>query len=173
MLIYLAMVEGAEEKLKFEQLYEKYRNLMYHVAYQILGSHQDAEDAVHQAFLAIIQNFEKISLVECPKTRSFVVIITERKAIDQLRYRNRHRAEEFDEQFCGLAFPAPTEDPLAEAMAKLPAQYREALLLRYDNGFTAREIAVFLGISESGVRKLLGRAKKELQKILKEEGVEL
>ena len=173
MLIYLAMIEGAEERLKFEQLYEKYRFLMYHVAYQILGDHHDAEDAVHQAFLAIIQNFQKISLVECPKTRSFVVIITERKAIDQLRHRNRHAAEAFDEQFCGLAFPAPTEEPLAEAIAKLPASYREALLLRYDNGFTVREIAGLLGITESGVRKLLGRAKQTLQQLLEEEGIQV
>lgn len=173
MLIYLAMIETPADKLKFEQLYEKYRNLMYHVAYKILGSHQDAEDAVQQAFLSIIQNFEKFSLVACPKTRSFVVIITERKAIDLLRHRNRHGAAAFDEQFCGLAFPAPTEDPLAEAMAKLPAQCREALLLRYDNGFTVREIAGLLEISESGVRKLLGRAKQALQKQLEEEGVQL
>ena len=173
MLIYLALIEEPAEKLKFEQLYEKYRNLMYHVAYQILGSHQDAEDAVHQAFLSIIQNFEKISLTECPKTRSFVVIITERKAIDLLRNRNRHRAEVFDEQFCGLAFPAPTEEPPAEAIAKLPASYREALLLRYDNGFTVREIAGLLKISESGVRKLLGRAKQMLRQLLEEEGIQV
>ena len=58
LLIYLAMIEGTEEKLKFEQLYEKYRFLMYHVAYKILGDHYES----------IIQNFEKISLVECSKS---------------------------------------------------------------------------------------------------------
>lgn len=173
MLIYLAMIETPADKLKFEQLYEKYRYLMYHIAYQILGNHEDAEDAVQQAFLSIIQHFDKINLVECPKTSSFIVIITERKAIDLLRYRNRYNTKEFDEQLCGFAFPVPVENPLAEAMAKLPASYREALLLRYDNGFTAKEIAVFLEISESGVRKLLGRAKKVLQNMLEKDGVEV
>lgn len=173
MLLYLAMIETPADKLKFEQLYEKYRYLMYYVAYKILGNHEDAEDAVQQAFLSIIQHFDKINLVESPKTRSFVVIITERKAIDLLRHRNRCGTDAFDEQLCGLDFPAPAENPLAEAMAKLPVSYREALLLRYDNGFTAREIAAFLKISESGVRKLLGRAKKMLKNMLEKEGVEV
>jgi RNA polymerase sigma factor (sigma-70 family) len=62
---------------------------------------------------------------------------------------------------------------LAEAIAKLPASYREALLLRYDNGFTVREIAGLLGITESGVRKLLGRAKQTLQQLLEEEGIQV
>lgn len=173
MLIYLAMIEAPADKLKFEQLYEKYCYLMYHVAYKILGNHEDAEDAVQQAFLSIIQHFDKICLVESPKTRSFIVIITERKAIDLLRYRNRRGKEAFDEQLCGLAFPAPAEDPLAEALAKLPVSYREVLLLRYDNGFTVKQIAAFLKISESGVRKLLGRAKQVLQNMLEKEGVEV
>lgn len=173
MLIYLTVIEAPADKLKFEQLYKKYRYLMYHVAYKILGNHEDAEDAVQKAFLSIIQHFDKIHLVESPQTRSFVVIITERKAIDLLRYRNRHGTEAFDEQKCGLVFPAPAENLLAEALAKLPVSYREALLLRYDNGFTVKQIAAILNISESGVRKLLGRAKKVLQNMLEKEGVEV
>lgn len=37
MLIYLAMIEGPEERSKFEQIYEKYRALMFYRAKQILG----------------------------------------------------------------------------------------------------------------------------------------
>ena len=45
------------------------------------------------------------------------------------------------------------------------------LLMRYDNGLTTREIAKILDITESGVRKLLGRAKRVLQDELQKEGV--
>ena len=39
------------EKGKFEQIYQQYKELMYYVAEQILRNPQDAEDAVHNAFL--------------------------------------------------------------------------------------------------------------------------
>lgn len=38
MLIYLQMLESPEEKSILEQIYLEYRGLMYHVAYEILGT---------------------------------------------------------------------------------------------------------------------------------------
>ena len=171
LLIYLAMIDSPDDRAKFERVYLQYRYLMLHIAKQILQNHQDAEDAVHQAFISIIKNIEKISAVESPETRSYIVIITERKAIDILRRNQRHPASALDDEMVGLDIPAPEDHPLAAAMAKLPAHYRQALLLRYDNGFSSREIASLLGISESGVRKLLARGKKALQRQLEDEGV--
>jgi len=65
MLIYLQMIENEEEKLKFIQIYEKYKDLMFYVAKHILGNDADAEDAVHEAFLASLNiyiNFLKLSV---------------------------------------------------------------------------------------------------------------
>ena len=70
MLIYLSMIETPEDKDKFEQIYYKYRDLMYYVANQKLNNHHDAEDAVHQAFVSIIKHISKINDIESPKTRS-------------------------------------------------------------------------------------------------------
>lgn len=77
MIIYLQMIESDEDKSKFEQLYIMYKGLMFHVAMKILKNEFDAEDAVHQAFLSLIENLKKISDVKCPKTRAYIVIITE------------------------------------------------------------------------------------------------
>ena len=67
MLIYLQMIETPEERSKFESIYLLYRDTMYAVAYRILQNPQDAEDAVHHAFLKVLENFSKISEVDCPK----------------------------------------------------------------------------------------------------------
>ena len=173
MLIYLSMIELPEDQDTFEQIYRKYRYLMLHVASQILQNHQDAEDAVHEAFVAIIQNLDKISEVASPKTKSFVVLIVERKAIDMLRKKQRENWTEINEDVLGVEVPAPGDHGLADAMAHLPAHYREVLLMRYDIGITNREIAKILGITESGVRKMLGRAKRALEEALQKEGVNL
>ncbi len=173
MFLYLSMIEAPENKDKFEQIYLKYRYLMLHVAKGILQNHHDAEDAVHEAFLAIIRNLEKFSDAACPETRSLVVIIVERKAIDILRKHKRGKQAEFSEDIVGVEIPAPGDHGLADAMARLPAHYRGALLMRYDNGLTSKEIGQLLGISQSGVRKLLKRAKQALRSELEKEGVTL
>ena len=60
MLIYLQMIDTPEERSKFEQIYLEYKGLMFHVAYDILHNEQDAEDAVHQAFVKVAENIKKI-----------------------------------------------------------------------------------------------------------------
>ena len=137
MLIYLQMIESEEDKSKFEALYNQYKQAMYAAAYRVVKNQYDAEDAVHQAFLSLIKNLDKIKPVDCPETRSYVVITSENKAIG-----------------------------LADAMAKLPARYREVLLLRFDNGFSTREIAKMMGTNEGNMQKLIWRAKEALRKQL-------
>lgn len=67
MMIYLQMIETPEEKSKFEQIYLEYKGLMFHVAYEILHNEQDAEDAVHQAFVKIAENIKKMIILCVPK----------------------------------------------------------------------------------------------------------
>lgn len=171
MLIYLQMLGTDRDKTKFEQIYNTYHGLMFHVASKILQDDRDAEDAVHQAFMAILKNFEKISQVKCPETRSLVVIIVERKSIDLLRARRRSPTAELDEDICGYEIPRPGDGGLADAMARLPARYREVLLLHYDSGYSTREIAMFFDMKRSSVQKLLWRAREALRKELEQEGI--
>lgn len=168
-MLYLQMLPSPSEKDKFEQIYTLYRGLMFYIARRILPGEADAEDAVHQAFVSIIENLKKISEVRCPKTRSYVVIITERKAIDILRSRSRLSPEAFEESTRGVELPLPGDGGLSDAMSRLPAAYREVLLLRYYHDYTVREIAPMLGRKPGAVQKLLTRAKAALRKILEQE----
>lgn len=169
MMVYLQMLDAGGDERSFTRLYDTYRGLMFYVARQILKNDEDAEDAVHEAFCAIAKNFSKISEINCPKTRSYVVIIVERKAIDILRKRSRLSQVAFEETTYGLPLPPPGDHGLADAMAALPAQYREVLLLRYEHGYAVREIAPMLGVKQDAVQKLLWRAKAALRKKLDEE----
>lgn len=161
MIIYLQMIETEEDKVKFENLYTEYRDQMYYVAYQILRNEHDAEDAVHQAFVSLIKNLEKISDLKCPKTRSYIVITVERKALDIIRSRKKIAGEYLDE-LVGVEIPLPGDHGLADALAQLPARYREILLLRYECGYSAKEIAEILDLKYDNVRKLIARAKEAL-----------
>lgn len=168
MLISLEMIETENDKEKFEQLYYKYRNLMYYVAHQVTKNQQDAEDAVQQAFVYIIENLEKVDSVSSNRTRSFISIIAEHKAVDIVR--KRRPVIELIKAENELATYLPDDgDELLQAMAKLQKRYQNILLLHYYNGYSARELSKMLGMSLSAVRKTLWRAKEALSEMLTEE----
>ncbi len=73
--IYLSVLDTAEDKAEFEDLYVKYKQRMYAVAYKILHNIEDSEDAVHNAFLKIADNFEMIKKFSCQELQSYIVII--------------------------------------------------------------------------------------------------
>lgn len=168
MLIYLQMIETPEDKAKFERLYNKYRNLMYNIAYSLLKNEHDAEDAVHQAFVSILENLEKLSSVECPKTKAFCVIVVERKALNMIRERKKY-AGSYDLELEGIEISIPDETGLPSAMARLSDRYREVLLLRFHLGYTTKEISDILDISHAATLKLIWRAKHELSALLERE----
>lgn len=171
MIVYLQTIENDEDKRKFERIYMKYRNLMFYVARKILNNQLDAEDAVHQAFVSIIENLDKILDVDCPKTRSYIVIIVERKAIDLIRKNEKVVSMESIDDANGIEISLSDDDCISNAFAKLPARYREVLLLHYDNGYSTKEIAQIFQMKRSTVQKVLWRAKNALQEILDKEGV--
>ena len=170
MLVYLQALSSEQERAAFETLYLHYRSLMLSVARRFLPEPQDAEDAVHQAFLSILKNFNKISVIDCPETRAFVVIIVERKALDILR--SRQKTVPLEEMERGVEIPLPGDSGLADALAKLPARYRQVLLLRFAYGYTTRELAKEFGMNQGSVQKLIWRAKEALEKLYEEGGAE-
>lgn len=166
MLVYLLMLESETDRSKFEQLYNRYRGLMFHVAMQILDNERDAEDAVHEAFLSILKHFDSVSEVQSPKTRAFVVVISERKAIDIVR--KRRPVLELDERIAGVTIEMPDDTELKSALARLPARRRELLLLRYYLGYSTKEAAALLSMTDAAAQKELWRAKQDLQAALGE-----
>ena len=171
MIIYLQMIETPEEKSKFEQLYLEYRDLMFYIANRILHHQQDSEDVVHESFLKIVKIIEKISDPKCPKTKSLIVIVTERTAIDRYRRNKKLLYQSIEDEELFLLSQSELDRSennmgIALAIAALPAKHRAVLLLRYDNGFSEEEVAQILSMSLSNVHKTIQRAKKKLKQML-------
>lgn len=171
MMIYLQTIETGEDKTKFEQIYAEYRGLMFHVAYEVLHNEENAEDATHQAFVRIAENIRKIDMPVCTKTRSYVVTIVEHEAIDQYRRIKRRRTVPLTDELHGIEVAYDGENALAACILKLPARYREMILLRYHHGYSVREIAEILGLSLPTAIKLNQRAKKKLEDFCRKEGI--
>ena len=172
MLIYLQMIEDEADRTKFEQVYLHYRNLMFHVANDILNDWQEAEDAVHQAFIAIAKHIDGVSEAICPRTQGFVVTIVTNKAIDIYRAKKRRVVRPLEEDTVKLCFRT-TGSPVADAIARLPERYREVILLKYDAGYTNQEVADLLGKTYESIHSLDRRAKQALREELAKEGIEV
>jgi len=149
MLIYLMMIDSPEDQSKFEKVYLTYKGLMYHTAYKVLNNEEDAEDAVHNAFVKIAENISKIGDPVCPKPQVYVVTIVENKAIDLYRANQRRSKIIYLDEISGVSIEEGKVHGLAACMAKLSPRYRQVILLKYYQGFSCREIAKQLNITEA------------------------
>lgn len=178
LILYLSMIENEQDKSFFEELYQEYRYTMLGVAFNYLKDIQLAEDAVHDAFLKILQHLDKIRYFECNKTRTYFVLIVKNIAIDMLR-RQKHLEPAALEDFADsletiqpgpdeTAESAEGEDILMKALKAVPRPYLDVLSLRMVYGFDNSQIARLLNIPETTVRVHLYRGRKKLMALLQE-----
>ena len=162
----------AEDKLTIAQIYEELRLICFHVAWAVTKSHAMAEDAVHNAFLAVIKHREDIFALPYPKRKSRIIIITKNKAIDLLRTQSKidpiDDAEEIadDLSLCGIIEGQDEYEHLISCISRLPALYQCAFELRYVHDMSNMEIAKILGITNKAVSTRIARAKAILRKML-------
>ena len=166
MLVYLSMIEDDHSRAWFASVYDQYRDLLLYRARQILQDDRDAEDVVHETFLVLAGQPDRLGEGKDPRNKAFLLAILENKAINLWR-RRRHLGEQatYEEE---VHIPAHKGEGIGldVAIARLPAEYRSVILLRYHMGYTAREIARMTGKKEGAVTRTITRAKTRLAKEL-------
>lgn len=172
MLFYLQMIESPEDKHKFEIIYEKYRDILFAIANNILHNEYDAEDAVHFGFVKLAENISKIGDPDCPKTRGYIVTIVENRAIDVYRAKQKHPTLPYLDETVGITVEYAGTNTLAACIAKLPARQRSIIVLKYHHGYELKAIARMLGITYANALKIEYRAKEKLKILCEEAGIE-
>ncbi len=164
----MTLIESESDKAKFTTIYENYADLLFYVANDVLHDIQDAEDAVHDALISIARHLDKIDDPNSPKARAFLVISARNKAIDIFRKRQRIIPSEITDELIGTVTEASSTQnkDLAYIISQLPEAYRDVLILRFDIGFSVREIADIISTNRSTVLKRIQRAKSALAKLL-------
>ena len=175
--LYLSMLETDEEKAEFANIYEAYRSACLHVALKITHNQEMAEDALHNAFIALIRHKEKYLSFPCNKLRSQIVIIVKNKAIDLMRGESHTIAPSVEDLNIETGFDISeyvTDDDsfkrLTEHISQLPEQYRTVFQLRYFHDLNNKEIAEKLGETPQSIAVKIHRAKKILKESLTREG---
>lgn len=143
-------------------LYDKYSNMVYRLAFSYLKSQQDAEDAVQAIFLKLVEG--KAQPIP-GKERSFLTQITANYCRDQLRSFFRKKSVPLDPE---IIFEDTNDQELFNMFMILSQKYRVPIFLHYYEGYSFSEISDFLKISPSAVSMRIHRARKLLKKQLEE-----
>lgn len=174
MIIYLSAIDTEERRSKFEQIYDNYRFTMLYVAKGIVKEHSSAEDVVHDTFLKLIEIIDDIEDVNSSKSKGLILTIVKHKAIDYLRKIKPDRNILIDE----VEFPLPDDQPipleriinaegynrLLDLIDELDEKYSAVIELKYIHGYSGREIANILDITEENANMRIFRARKMLIK---------
>ncbi len=168
---YLAALDTDEDRSEFEKLYIEHRQMMYRVAFSVLNNPEDAEDAVHKAFVRIADNFSKIKKIKCQEIAPYIVIIVRNAAIDI--YNSNKRSAENNTVFFDESITVDVDffenidyDELVKTITRLPQIYKDVIFLHYVQDFSTKEIAKMLDISSDTVWKRLERARRLLKEML-------
>ena len=172
MLIYLSLLDSEEEISKFELIYNTYKKQMYYTANNILKDSHLAEDAVHNVFLRIINNLEKIEDINSHKTKGLIVIIVKNVSIDIYRKNKKERdntifIDDLDDINGYDEINKNDIGDLEIAISKLPENYKQVFLLKFSHELTDNEISEILDIKPDNVRKRISRGREKLKNILK------
>ena len=131
---------------------------------------QDAEDILQEVFIKVHQNIG--DLMEDQKIHSWIYRIAQNAIIDFYRLNNRKPdfVELLDDMECQTDDDTSANTEIASCLKaminSLPEDYKQALLLTEFQELTQRELSNKLGISPSGAKSRVQRARKKLKEIL-------
>lgn len=164
-----------------EALVREHSRMVYRIAYAVLRSHHDAEDATQETFVRVLRYRASLAEVDDPKT--WLARIAWRVAVDRSKRRGSAGEVTLDDPDKPLPEVA-SNDALADErlhgwqvgallgkmIAALPRKLREPLILSTVEEMTPREVAVTLGINEAAVRSRIFRARQILKEKLASTG---
>lgn len=161
----------------FEVIVERYKLVVFNLAFSMLRSREDAEDAAQDTFLKLyraVASYDPSRLLE-----PWLLRIAGNTCRDRLRRRaaaalpmvRDDEAEDLsqaieDPRAAAVFGKQATEQAVRFVVEQLSERLRTPLLLKYVNGLTNAQIAAALGISLSNVKVRLARGKDLLQRQL-------
>lgn len=137
--------------MKLDELYDRYGEKMYHYLALRLGSSEDAEDVLQEAFCRLARYSVRWAIIRDP--RAFVFRVLRNEANRFLRRRVNERARERtnpgEVNRPAFVIEGPNRDAesfVAGALSRLPDDQKEIIILKIFQDFTFKEIASVCGL---------------------------
>lgn len=179
-----SLAQGWNDKIAV--LYRERYGRLYGAAYRILGRQSEAEDAVHSAFVRLLRMKGHYDTLSADELCYMAVCIVRHVALNMLRDKKKHllfeTPEELSTQSSGIAggstasqMPLSSEknedalrEQVRETLYRMPEEECRLLWMKYYAGLSNQDIATALHISRHAADMRLYRARRELERRIKE-----
>ena len=145
----------------FDDVYHRYADMIYKIAFMYFGNKDDTEDALQEVFVKYLTRSP--SFKDSNHEKAWLIRTTQNKCLDLLRSseRKNSRLEE-------LQIPVDTEDrdtaiDVLSKIISLPQKYKSAIILYYYYDYSVSQISQTLKISQSAVKMRLKRGREILK----------
>ncbi|MDP8971565.1 MAG: sigma-70 family RNA polymerase sigma factor [Actinomycetota bacterium] len=170
--------DSLDPRPSFDEVAERYGRKIYNVAYRLTGNPEDAADLTQDVFVRVLRNLHRYH----PGTfDGWLYRITKNLFLDQVRRRRRLKVEPLtDEEWRAPRSQEPTpadvierrtlEARLEHGLARLPEDFRLAVVLCDVEGLSYEQIAEATGWPMGTVRSRIHRGRKRLRDFLEQGG---
>lgn len=174
LFIFLAVLSDSEKDL-LNNMFKEINAKLFNISFRILHSHADAEEAVAQTFLKMIDHVTKISQLPCPQRVPYCVVIVKNECTNILRKQRRLTSIDNLEQSGHEVFEDTDEiskfiekDKLIELLKQLSDEEQYLIYLRFFRNMSYKKISEIMGGSEEALKKRGQRVIRKLQILYKE-----
>ncbi|MBI4475366.1 MAG: RNA polymerase sigma factor [Acidobacteria bacterium] len=166
----------------FEQILIRHERRVLTLAWRLLGSMEDAQDAAQEVFLRVFKYLHRFDVQKPFEPWLVRMTINVCRDIGEKRQKRRSIFVEADEPYEHVEHRGPAADPYAQlkskeyarivhaALAELPEKERAAIVLRDIEGLSTAEVAEVLGSSEATVRSQISTARVKIKKAIERGG---
>lgn len=154
---------------EFEDVYHRYKQLLFRIAFSYVKKREDAEDLVQEAFYKRLYKAPDFADREHEKRWLIRVIVNlSKNDVKSFWHRNRVDMEDVPEQFW---MQEEREALLLREVLELPDQCKVPMYLHYYEGYVCREVADILGCKESTIKMRLKKGRELLRFKISEGGM--
>jgi RNA polymerase sigma-70 factor (ECF subfamily) len=160
------------------ELFDEYYPRVYRYALAKLGSPVDAEDVAAETFAKVLKGLDRF-VWKGGGFEAWIFRIASNLVVDQVRFRTRETVSGVADEPDGTndrdwepetAFLlAEAGDEVRDALAALPGDQREVLLLRFAAGLDTKEAGELMGRKPNAIRQLQFRALQSMRDLMNEE----
>ncbi len=153
-----------------KQLYEHYYDMMFRLCYRYLANSHDVEDVVVEGFIKVFEKIKQFEYRNSSSLKNWIQTIMVNESLMHLRRNKRIMFSDnefiFEKNYT-IDETLEIKD-IHKAIAQMPTGYRTVFNMYVVEGYAHKEIAEKLNISEQTSKSQLSRAKKYLQKLIKD-----
>jgi RNA polymerase sigma factor (sigma-70 family) len=163
-----------QDQLALSQLYDRYAQIIYSIAYRSLQSVEESEELVMDVFAQVWKSADRYDPTKA-RVDTWLFMMVRSRVCDRLRSRQR-RTKVTDALIAFDQVPTISESPSVEiaeqrsilisALGTLPIEQRQVLELSYYGGFSHREIAEQTGLAIGTVKTRIRLGLEKLRSAL-------